>query len=172
MSHTFSQNYLHVVFSTKERRKLIAPPMQPKLWAYMAGIARNHDFMVLANGGIEDHVHLLIQLPPVLSLAKAVSLLKSNSSSWMSEHGMNFAWQEGYGAFSVSASNMATVKRYTANQERHHRRRTFEDEIYRVVEKTRHPIRSQICFRLMCRPPPPRHAKSARVGAPRGSTFV
>jgi REP element-mobilizing transposase RayT len=109
--------------------------MQPKLWAYMAGIARNHDFLVLANGGIEDHVHLLIQLPPVLSLAKAVSLLKSNSSSWMSEHGMSFAWQEGYGAFSVSASNMATVKRYIANQEKHHRRRTFEDEFIALLKK-------------------------------------
>jgi REP element-mobilizing transposase RayT len=135
MSHTYSQNYLHVVFSTKERKRLISPSMQPKLWAYMAGIARNHDFLVLANGGIEDHVHLLIQLPPVLSLAKAVSLLKSNSSSWMSEHGMSFAWQEGYGAFSVSASNMATVKRYIANQEKHHRRRTFEDEFIALLKK-------------------------------------
>jgi REP element-mobilizing transposase RayT len=135
MSHTYSQNYLHVVFSTKERKKLIAPPMQPKLWAYMAGIARNHDFLVLANGGIEDHVHLLIQLPPVLSLAKAVSLLKANSSSWMSEHGMNFAWQEGYGAFSVSASKLADVERYIANQEKHHRRRTFEDEFIALLKK-------------------------------------
>ena len=135
MSHTYAQNHLHVVFSTKERRKLIDVSMQPKLWAYMAGIARNHDFLVLANGGIEDHVHLLIQLPPVLSLAKAISLLKSNSSSWMSEHGMKFAWQEGYGAFSVSASNFATVERYIANQEKHHRRRTFEDEFIALLKK-------------------------------------
>ncbi|HEX5434296.1 MAG TPA: IS200/IS605 family transposase [Candidatus Angelobacter sp.] len=126
---------MHVVFSTKERAKLIAPSMQPRLWAYMAGIARNHDFLVLANGGIEDHVHLLIQLPPVLSLAKAVSLLKANSSSWMSEHGMNFAWQEGYGAFSVSASNMEAVKRYIANQQKHHRRRSFEDEFIALLKK-------------------------------------
>ena len=98
MSHTFSQNHLHVVFSTKERKKLIPPSMQPKLWAYMAGIARNHEFLVLANRGMDDHVHLLIQLPPVLPLAKAVSLLKSNSSNWMNEHGMKFSWQKGYGA--------------------------------------------------------------------------
>ena len=76
MSHTYSQNHLHVVFSTKERRKIIDQQMQPKLWSYLAGIGRNHGFLVLANGGIEDHVHLLIQLPPVLALAKAVSLLK------------------------------------------------------------------------------------------------
>ena len=74
ISHTYSQNHLHVVFSTKDREKLITPPMQPRLWAYMAGIARNHDFP-------QDHLHLLIQLPPMLALAKAVSLLKTNSSS-------------------------------------------------------------------------------------------
>jgi REP element-mobilizing transposase RayT len=68
LPHTYSQNYLHVVFSTKERRKLIKQQMQPKLWSYMAGIARNHNFLVLANGGMDDHAHLLIQLPPVLSL--------------------------------------------------------------------------------------------------------
>jgi REP element-mobilizing transposase RayT len=73
VSHTYSQNYQHIVFSTKERRKLISKSMQPKLWSYMAGIARNHGFLVLANGGLEDHVHLLIQLPPVLSVAEAVS---------------------------------------------------------------------------------------------------
>jgi putative transposase len=146
MSHTYSQNYLHVVFSTKEREKLISPSVQPKLWAYMAGIARNHKFLVLANGGMEDHVHLLIQLPPVLSLAKAVSLLKSNSSSWMSEHGMKFAWQEGYGAFSVSASNLGSVERYIANQERHHRRRTFENEFIALLKKHEIPFDPKYVF--------------------------
>lgn len=135
MSHTFSQNHLHVVFSTKDRKKLIHPSMQPKVWAYMAGIARNHGFLVLANGGMEDHVHLLIQLAPVLSLAKAVSLLKANSSNWVKEHGMKFAWQEGYGAFSVSASNLAAVERYIANQAKHHRRITFEDEFLALLKK-------------------------------------
>jgi REP element-mobilizing transposase RayT len=120
------------VFSTKERQKMITTPMQPKLWSYMAGIARNHDFLVLANGGVEDHVHLLIQLTPVLSLSQA---MKSNSSKWMNEHGMRFEWQGGYGALSVSASNLATVKRYIANQEKHHRRMTFEDEFISLLEK-------------------------------------
>ena len=135
MSHTFSQNYLHVVFSTKERKRFIDKSMQKKLWAYMAGIARNHEFLVLANGGIEDHAHLLIQLPPVLSLAKAVSLVKANSSGWMSDHGLEFAWQEGYGAFSVSASNLATVERYINNQEKHHRKMTFEVEFLSLLDK-------------------------------------
>jgi REP element-mobilizing transposase RayT len=113
--------------------------MQPKLWSYLGGIARNHDFLVLANGGVEDHVHLLIQLPPMLSLAKAVSLLKANSSRWMNEHRIRFGWQEGYGAFSVSASNLNAVERYIANQAKHHRRMTFEDEFVALLKK--HKIR-------------------------------
>src|SRR5258708_27844223 len=120
MSHSYSQNHLHVVFSTKERRKLIDQQMQPKLWSYLGGIGRNHGFLVLANGGIEDHVHLLIQLPPALALAKAILLLKSNSSQWMNEHAIKFAWQEGYGAFAVSASNLAAVWRDIPNQPTHH----------------------------------------------------
>jgi REP-associated tyrosine transposase len=146
LSHTFSQNHLHIVFSTKDRRKLIAPSIQLKLWGYMAGIARNHEFLVLANGGMEDHVHLLIQLPPVLPLAKAVSLLKANSSSWMNEHGMKFAWQKGYGAFSVSASNIAAVKRYIANQQKHHKRRTFEDEFIALLNKHGIPFDPKFVF--------------------------
>ncbi|MBZ5531846.1 MAG: IS200/IS605 family transposase [Acidobacteriia bacterium] len=137
MSHTYSQNHLHVVFSTKERRKIIAEQMQPKLWSYMGGIGRNHGFLVLANGGIEDHVHLLIQVPPALALAKAVSLLKSNSSKWMNEHGIKFAWQEGYGAFSVSESNLAAVERYIRNQPKHHRKMTFEQEFIALLKKHR-----------------------------------
>jgi REP element-mobilizing transposase RayT len=137
VSHTYSQNHLHVVFSTKERQKLIAEQMQPKLWSYLGGIGRNHGFLVLANGGIEDHVHLLIQVPPALALAKAVSLLKSNSSKWMNEHGIKFAWQEGYGAFSVSESNLAAVERYIHNQPKHHRKMTFEQEFIALLKKHR-----------------------------------
>jgi REP-associated tyrosine transposase len=135
MPHSFVQNYVHVVFSTKEREKLLNKPMQPKLWSYMAGVARNHDFLVLANGGMEDHVHLLLQLPPTLALAKAVALIKANSSRWIGEHGMRFAWQEGYGAFSVSASNRSVIEKYIANQEKHHRRMTFEREFLGLLKK-------------------------------------
>ena len=135
MSHSYSQNHLHIVFSTKDRHKLITASMQPKLWSYLAGIGRNHGFLVLANGGIEDHVHLLIQLPPVLALAQAISLLKSNSSKWMTDHGLQFGWQEGYGAFSVSASNLSKVEKYIANQAKHHRKMTFETEFEDLLRK-------------------------------------
>ena len=135
MSHTYTQNHLHVVFSTKERARLIAKRDQPKLWSYMAGIGRNHGFLVIANGGMEDHVHLLIQLPPALALAKAVLLLKSNSSKWMNERGTRLSWQEGYGAFSVSASNINAVTRYIENQEMHHRKISYEQEFVALLRK-------------------------------------
>ena len=135
MSHTYSQDYQHIVFSTKERLKLISKSMQPKLWSYMAGVGRNHGFLVLANGGMEDHVHLLTQVPARMSAARVVSLVKSNSSRWMNEHGMKFTWQEGYGAFSVSKSNLGAVTKYIANQERHHRKETFEEEFIGFLEK-------------------------------------
>ena len=84
---------------------------------------------------MEDHAHLLIQLPASLALAKAVQLLKGSSSRWINESGVEFAWQEGYGAFSVSASNVDTVKRYIANQETHHRKITFEQEFIAFLKK-------------------------------------
>jgi putative transposase len=135
VSHSYSQNHLHIVFSTKDRRKLITPSMQPKLWSYMAGIGRNHGFLVLSNGGMEDHVHLLIQLPPALALAQAISLLKANSSNWMNDHGLQFGWQQGYGAFSVSASSLRKVEQYIANQAKHHRKMTFETEFKDLLRK-------------------------------------
>jgi REP element-mobilizing transposase RayT len=101
----------------------------------MAGIARNHDFFVIANGGMEDHVRLLVQLIPSLALSRAIALLKTNSSKWMNEHGIRFAWQEGYGAFSVSASNLAAVVRYIENQERRLRKMTFEDEFIGLLKR-------------------------------------
>jgi hypothetical protein len=104
---------------------------------------------VLANGGMEDHAHLLVQLPATLALAKAVQLLKGGSSKWVGEHGREFSWQEGYGAFSVSKSNINAVVKYIANQEMHHRKITFEDEFIALLKKTRYRIRSKICVRVV-----------------------
>jgi REP element-mobilizing transposase RayT len=94
------------VFSTAFRKKSISPEIQPKLWAYCAGVCRNHDMFVGKIGGTEDHIDLLVEVPPVLAISKALSLIKSNSSSWVKERRRDFAWQKGYGAFSVSASNL------------------------------------------------------------------
>jgi len=135
MPHTFSKNYIHVVFSTKNRYKIIPKNMQARLWAYMASIGRNHGMVISEIGGIEDHVHLLFHLPPRLALERAVTLFKSNSSKWMNKSGKKFAWQEGYGAFSVSASNLAAVVKYIQNQERHHQKISFENEFLALLKK-------------------------------------
>ncbi len=135
MAHSFSRNHIHLVFSTKERRDSISKEMQPQLWAYLAGICKNYEMISIAIGGAGNHVHILFHLSPKLALAKAVQLLKANSSKWLSDQGINFAWQEGYGAFSVSSSNLDQVARYIRNQEAHHRKFNFEEEFRALLKK-------------------------------------
>lgn len=135
MPHTYSQNLVHIVFSTKERRKLISKDHQEHLWSYLGGICKHQTIFIHAIGGMDDHVHFLLQIPPSLPLAKAVLLLKSNSSRWMKEQGHKFAWQQGYGAFSVSASNAGSVIRYIRNQEQHHKKMSFDNEFLLLLKK-------------------------------------
>ena len=105
----------------ENRLKVIPEAIQPKLWGYMAGIAENYGMRAVAIGGIEDHAHALIHMGPTLGIAKAVQVLKANSSRWMSEHsGVRFEWQEGCFACSVSRSQVPAVTRYIANQKEHH----------------------------------------------------
>jgi putative transposase len=137
MSHTYAQNTLHVVFSTKERRRTISPELQPRLHSYVAGICKKCGMIVHAVNGMEEHIHLLIQLPPTLSLSDGVLAIKSNSSRWAREQGQKFAWQEGYAAFSVSASNMPAVIRYIQNQKAHHKKMTFDVEFLALLKKHR-----------------------------------
>lgn len=135
MSHTFSKNYVHLIFSTKDRRQIITKELQPRLWAYLRGIGKNHELIVLAVSGTEDHVHILFHLPPKLALAKAVLLLKANSSKWMTEGVNDFSWQEGYGAFSVSSSNTDSMIQYIKNQEKHQRKFSFEEEFRAILQR-------------------------------------
>jgi len=135
MPHTYAQNVIHIVFSTKDRRRSISKEFQSRLWAYVAGICQNHGILVHAVGGTDDHIHLLIQVPPVLSLAKAVLAIKSNSSRWANEQGSKLAWQQGYAAFSVSASLVPAVVRYIHTQESHHRKMTFDAEFLALLKK-------------------------------------
>jgi REP element-mobilizing transposase RayT len=135
MAHSFSRNHIHLVFSTKERRNAISREMLPRLWAYLAGICKSYEMIAVAIGGTENHVHILFHLSPKVALAKAVQLLKANSSKWMCEQGIDFAWQEGYGAFSVSSSNLGQVTRYIQSQEAHHRKFSFEDEFRALLKK-------------------------------------
>jgi len=146
MSHTFTKNHQHIIFSTAERRKLIDKRFQPKLWAYIAGICHNHEIFVRAIGGVEDHIHMLLELPPTLAVAKTVLTIKSNSSKWVNELGRSFAWQKGYAAFSVSASNVAAVERYIRNQEQHHRKVTYENEFIGFLRKHGVPFDPKFVF--------------------------
>ena len=135
MSHTYVQNVVHVVFSTKARCKAMNTDFRPKLLAYVTGICRKLDIYVHVVGGMEDHLHLLIQIPPVLPLSKAVATIKANSSRWASEEGHKFSWQQGYGAFSVSASVIPAVERYIRNQEQHHKKMDFNAEFVALLKK-------------------------------------
>ena len=132
MAHTYVQNLVHVVFSTKDRRKLISQDCQPSLWGYMAGICKQQRIFVHEIGGMEDHAHVLFQLPPTWSLSDAVLEIKTSSSRWM---GRSFAWQRGFGAFSVSSSNLDAVIRYIRTQQAHHRKMSFEEEFIALLKK-------------------------------------
>jgi len=135
MSHSYSSNRVHLVFSTKNRVKCIPLDLQTKLWSYMAGIARNHGFEAIKIGGAEDHAHALLILPPTMPLSKAIQTIKACSSKWLNRTLQNFAWQEGYDAFSVSASQTDDVIRYIENQAAHHATRNFEQEFLELLKK-------------------------------------
>ena len=114
MPSSYVSNHVHIVFSTKNRLKVIPEDLQPKLWAYMAGIARKHSMHAVAIGGSEDHAHALIEMGSALGIAKTVQVLKANSSRWMNEHlRARFEWQEGYFACSVSRSTAVTPPKRT-----------------------------------------------------------
>src|SRR4051794_38588294 len=128
MAHTFTDVFVHFIFSTKERRDVIPTQLQPNLWAYVHGIAKNLKVDTLAVGGTGNHCHVLLMLPPTISLSELVQKLKANSSRWMGEQGIRFSWQQGYAAFSVSPSMLDKVKSYIRNQPEHHKKRSVAEE--------------------------------------------
>ena len=133
MSHAYSRNYIHLVFGTKDCRPWIRDP--ERMHGYLIGIAKEYKIDVKAIGGTNDHVHVLLALPPRFSVATIVSKLKACSSKWMSDSGHLFAWQEGYGVFSVSVSNLGAVSDYIGRQEEHHRKRSFREEFAEFLKK-------------------------------------
>lgn len=137
MGSTFSCLFTHIIFSTKHRERLIAPESAERLYAYMGGIIREERCVLLAAGGIPDHVHLLVSLHPTVAVANLLRVLKTNSSSWAHDTlgFAEFGWQDGYGAFSVSKSAVDQVRAYIANQEEHHRRKTFEEEFIEFLDR-------------------------------------
>ena len=136
MGHTFCNCLFHLVFSTKERKEYPLEQMQ-HLHRYMVGIAKNNEFHILVAGGALDHVHLLLALPTVTPVAKAVQSLKGGSSKWFNEEysSSDFAWQQGFAVFSVSQSQLDAVAGYIRNQEEHHKKRDFRAEFIALLEK-------------------------------------
>ena len=136
MPSSYVSNHVHIVFSTKDRAKIIPQELQAELWAYLAGIAKKYGISALAIGGVSDHAHALLDLGPVLSISKAAQVLKANSSRWINERTkLRFAWQEGYFACSISRSQVATVRRYIENQTEHHRRMTSTEEFDLLLKR-------------------------------------
>jgi putative transposase len=138
MPQSFAAMHVHVVCSTKNREPWLDREMRPRLFAYIGGVLRNHDCSLTSAGGVEDHVHLLVSLGRTIAIADVVRLIKSNSSGWIHEEFpalAEFQWQAGYGAFSVSQSNVDAVKAYLANQEAHHRTKTFQEEFREMLSR-------------------------------------
>jgi putative transposase len=140
MGHTYTNLLTHIVFSTKDRLPYLRQERQPEVFQYMGGIVRELKGSALNINGIEDHVHMLVRLPASLSVAKAVEIVKTNSSRWSHECRVlhrTFAWQSGYAAFSVSESQTEEVSAYITRQTEHHRKVTFQEELIAFLERAR-----------------------------------
>ena len=139
MSQSLSQIYLHIIFSTKNRRPFLADTeLRSKTHGYLVGVCRNLDSPSLIVGGVEDHVHILCPMSKNWKLSEFIRELKRDSSKWVkmqAEHFKDFYWQRGYGAFSVSPGHVELLKEYIANQEAHHRSETFQEELRRICAK-------------------------------------
>ena len=138
MANTFSSLHYHVVFSTKDREPWISREMESRLWSYLAGIALENDMKPLRIGGMPDHVHALLTIPAKMSVSIAVQRLKGPSSKWIHEEFpkmRGFAWQDGYGAFTIGKSQIKSVDTYIANQREHHRVRTFQEEFVMFLKR-------------------------------------
>ena len=138
MANTYTSLHYHVIFSTKNREPLLRDEVEERVWSYLGGIARENAMKAVMIGGIENHVHLLLGIPPTLAVSKAVQLIKGGSSVWIKETfpGLrNFGWQDGYGAYSVSKSQLSEVTDYIRGQRAHHRVKSFEEEYRAFLDK-------------------------------------
>jgi REP element-mobilizing transposase RayT len=138
MTHNYTYLLTHIVFGTWDCAPIISPDIRPSLFEYMGGIVREIEAVSMTINGMPDHVHLLVSMPPKLAVADVVRVVKANSSRWVHEKWptrKGFAWQGGYGAFSVSQSMAEKVGRYIDEQEEHHRTMSFEQEYRGLLRK-------------------------------------
>jgi REP element-mobilizing transposase RayT len=132
MGSTYHSVHVHVIFTCKDRRPLITPDIQSRIYKYLAGICRKRNCHLVEGGGVDNHVHLLIGLSMTNAIADLLRDVKANSSRWVHETWpkQEFGWQDGYAAFSVSVSMIARTRKYIRNQEEHHKKHSLEDELH------------------------------------------
>ncbi len=138
MANTYTSLHYHLVFSTRNRERWLSPEIEDRIWSYLAGIVRENRLKPIQIGGVDDHVHLLLGSPPTLAPSRIAQLIKGASSTWIHRNfnGMDrFAWQDGYGAFTVSRSSLDHVVDYIQNQREHHRLRSFQEEYLALLHK-------------------------------------
>ena len=138
MPQSLSRILVHLIFSTKSRVPVLTPPIQTELHPYLAVVLRDNQCPSMQVGGVEDHVHMVFGLSRTLTIAQIVEKVKTSSSKWLKTKGTelaDFHWQAGYGAFSVSQSDLDAVIAYIRNQAEHHRKMTFQEEDRRFLER-------------------------------------
>ena len=138
MANTFTYLHYHLVFSTKNREPWLRSDIQERVWAYLGGIAHSNHLTPLQIGGVEDHVHMLLAMPPTICVSEALKRLKGGSSAWIKQTiagCRGFRWQDGYGAFSFSRSQQAELEKYIRYQSEHHRVKTFQEEYRALLDR-------------------------------------
>jgi REP element-mobilizing transposase RayT len=138
MAQSLADIILHIVFSTKERLPLIKPSIEDELYRYISGVCINNNYPIIKINGVEDHIHILLQLGRTVAPSDLISELKSSSSRWIKSKGpnyQNFSWQGGFGAFSVSRPSLEGAKRYVEGQKEHHKTVSFKDELIAMLKR-------------------------------------
>ena len=136
MSNTYTQIHIHAVFAVQNRISLISDKWEDRLYRYMIAIIQNHEHKVLAIGGMPDHIHIMFGMRPTQSLSDLMKNIKGDSSKWINENHFvkgRFSWQEGFGAFSYSKSQLPNVIGYINNQKIHHKKVLFIDEYKKIL---------------------------------------
>ncbi len=147
MAQSLSKIYIHCVFGTKYRRKVLLEEDQQRIWQYIAGVIRSLKCTPIQIGGVEDHIHILCSISRSISVAEFMQKVKSKSSKWIKSIGVpyeDFSWQRGYGCFSVSERHSGRVAKYILNQKQHHDRLSFEKDYVRLLDS--HGIENDVQF--------------------------
>lgn len=137
MANTYYSLHYHLIFSTKNRVAYLKPEIEQRVWAYIGGVSRQHKMTALQVGGFDDHIHALVMAPPTIAPSQIAQWLKGDSSRWIHETFpdlQDFAWQEGYGAFTVSKSNLEAIAGYIQKQREHHQRKSFQEEYRELLQ--------------------------------------